>query len=387
MMTMRRLLLIGIVTVLFTAPSCRKSDNRITGEIKKIAEKFVPDRRTAIFNVIVKEGSGNRIILKGETTIPQAKDSLLRSLNNEFNNITDSILVLPDTAADRKFMGLATLSVINLRKEPDHASELVSQVILGTPLIVLKQDDGWLLVQTPDQYISWTETSSVRKISPAEMNVWRSSDRVVYLPNTGWIYANPSKTSVTGDIVAGGIVAKTGETGDLSRVVLPDGREGFIENASLEPFKEFINDTTLSEGIIRRAESMLGIPYLWGGSSAKGADCSGFVQNVFFMNGLILQRDASQQALHGQPVDISSSFNNLKTGDLLFFGNSDQITHVAIYRGETEYIHSSGRVMINSLDSTRNNYSPYRRSTLRKALRIIGSDDAGVVQIRKHPWY
>lgn len=387
MMTMRRLLLIGIVTVLFTAPSCRKSDNRITGEIKKIAEKFVPDRRTAIFNVIVKEGSGNRIILKGETTIPQAKDSLLRSLNNEFNNITDSILVLPDTAADRKFMGLATLSVINLRKEPDHASELVSQVILGTPLIVLKQDDGWLLVQTPDQYISWTETSSVRKISPAEMNVWRSSDRVVYLPNTGWIYANPSKTSVTGDIVAGGIVAKTGETGDLSRVVLPDGREGFIENASLEPFKEFINDTTLSEGIIRRAESMLGIPYLWGGSSAKGADCSGFVQNVFFMNGLILQRDASQQALHGQPVDISSSFNNLKTGDLLFFGSSDQITHVAIYRGETEYIHSSGRVMINSLDSTRNNYSPYRRSTLRKALRIIGSDDAGVVQIRKHPWY
>lgn len=387
MKILRKLLLIGFLPVLISTSSCRKSEDRITGEIKKIAQKFVPDRRTEIFDVTVKEGSGDMVILKGETTIPAAKDTLLKSLNNRDNNIIDSILILPDTSVNKKFMGLATLSVINLRKEPDHASELVSQAVLGTPLLILKQYDGWLMVRTPDQYISWTESSSVRKTSPAEMNVWRSSDRMIYLQNTGWIYANPSKSAVTGDIVAGGIVSKSGEAGDMFRIVLPDGREGFIEKTSLKRFTEFISDTVSGETIIMRAESMIGIPYLWGGSSPKGADCSGFVQNVFFMNGIIVQRDASQQALHGKPVDISENFNNLKAGDLLFFGGPDHISHVAIFKGETEYIHSSGRVMINSLDSTRNNYSPYRRSTLRKAMRIIGNDGDGIVQIKKHPWY
>ncbi len=101
----------------------------------------------------------------------------------------------------------------------------------------------------------------------------------------------------------------------------------------------------------------MGIPYLWGGSSPKGADCSGFVQSVFFRNGLILQRDASLQALHGLNVDISDGYDRLKKGDLLFFGslvnNLPHVTHVAIYLGNKEYINSSGRVMINSLDSTR----------------------------------
>jgi cell wall-associated NlpC family hydrolase len=105
------------------------------------------------------------------------------------------------------------------------------------------------------------------------------------------------------------------------------------------------------------------------------------------MNGMIVQRDASQQAMHGHPVDISANFSNLRAGDLLFFGSENRITHVAIYKGDTEFIHSSGRVMINSLDSTRNNYSPYRRSTLRKALRIIGNEDEGIVRLKAHKWF
>ncbi|HLP71784.1 MAG TPA: NlpC/P60 family protein [Bacteroidales bacterium] len=387
MKAVRRFLCLAVIPVLIANSSCRKSEDRITGEIKNIAGRFVPDKRTAIFSVEVKEGSGNKVILKGETTVPAARDSLFKRLNNEYNNISDSILILPDTSGNRKYRGLVSLSVINLRKEPDHASELVSQAILGSPLLILKEDDGWLMVQTPDKYISWTENSSVRKTSPGEMNVWKNSDRMVYLGNTGWIYANPARTSVIGDIVAGGLVAKTGETGDFFRVVLPDGREGFIEKAFLEPFSQFIKDTTSGDGIIKRAESMLGIPYLWGGSSPKGADCSGFVQNVFFMNGMIVQRDASQQAMHGHPVDISANFSNLRAGDLLFFGSENRITHVAIYKGDTEFIHSSGRVMINSLDSTRNNYSPYRRSTLRKALRIIGNEDEGIVRLKAHKWF
>ena len=96
------------------------------------------------------------------------------------------------------------------------------------------------------------------------------------------------------------------------------------------------------------ALTYMGIPYLWGGSSVKGVDCSGFVQSVFFRNGIILARDASLQALHGLPVDISDGFNRLKKGDLLFFGSKENgdshVTHVALYLGNNEYINSSGRV-------------------------------------------
>ena len=146
------------------------------------------------------------------------------------------------------------------------------------------------------------------------------------------------------------------------------------------------------ENVCRVASTFLGLPYLWGGSSAKAVDCSGFVQSVYFMNGMILSRDASLQADHGLKVDISKGYSQLKKGDLLFFGSKEysnsNVTHVAIYKGDSEYIHSSGRVMINSLDLTHINYNSYRKNSLLEARRIIGvENDMGIVPVIKHAWY
>ena len=110
------------------------------------------------------------------------------------------------------------------------------------------------------------------------------------------------------------------------------------------------------------------------------------------MNGIILSRDASLQAVHGNDIDLSKGFSQLSMGDLLFFGTKDSsgthVTHVAIYKGDSEYIHSSGRVMINSLDSTSNNYNSHRKNSLLIAKRIIGvKNDIGIVPVNKHPWY
>jgi cell wall-associated NlpC family hydrolase len=136
----------------------------------------------------------------------------------------------------------------------------------------------------------------------------------------------------------------------------------------------------------------MGLPYLWGGASIKGVDCSGFVQSVFFRNGIILQRDASLQALHGTSVDITAGFDRLKKGDLLFFGSKNNgtlhVTHVAIYIGNKEYINSSGRVMVNSFDSTQANYSSFKYKSLLSAKRIIGVlEDQGIVSVKNHQWY
>jgi hypothetical protein len=227
-----------------------------------------------------------------------------------------------------------------------------------------------------------------------EMNSWNNSDRVIYLVNSGWLHDNPSDNSgVDGDLVGGCIMKKTGELKGYFSVELPDGRTGFVERQKVMNFNDWKLVTPCTEeSICSVAKTFLGLPYLWGGSSAKAVDCSGFVQSVYFMNGLILQRDASLQALHGSIVDISNGYSRLEKGDLLFFGSKvngkQHVTHVAIYLGNMEYINSSGRVMINSLDSTQTNFNRKRTNSLLSAKRIIGvENDPGIVPVFKHSWY
>jgi cell wall-associated NlpC family hydrolase len=98
------------------------------------------------------------------------------------------------------------------------------------------------------------------------------------------------------------------------------------------------------------------------------------------------------QALHGVNIDLKGGFGMLKKGDLLFFGSKKNgaahVTHVAIYTGNKEYINSSGRVMVNSLDSTQVDYSSYKFNSLLSARRIVGvMDDSGIVPVNINPWY
>jgi cell wall-associated NlpC family hydrolase len=115
-------------------------------------------------------------------------------------------------------------------------------------------------------------------------------------------------------------------------------------------------------------------------------DCSGFVKTVFYSQGIILARDASQQAKYGEAVDISNS-NNLQPGDLMFFGRSAQkITHVGIYLGNGDFIHSSGKVHISSNNPDDPKYVPERNFVAaRRILNSTGTE--GIVRVKDHEWY
>jgi len=132
---------------------------------------------------------------------------------------------------------------------------------------------------------------------------------------------------------------------------------------------------------------MLGRRYLWGVTSTKGIDCSGFTKTSYFSQGIMLARDASQQALYGEELDVSNF--NFQPGDLLFFGRSkDRITHVGMYIGNDRFIHSSGRVRINSFNPDDDDYEQGRKKSLVAACRVLNSLNTGqIIPIKDHLWY
>jgi len=187
---------------------------------------------------------------------------------------------------------------------------------------------------------------------------WESDSLVIVTAFEDVIREAPGATAASvSDVVMGDLVKKVSEQDDWLRVELPDRRAGFLPKKSAELFSEWKSTRRPSaENIERAGRLFIGRPYLWGGNSPKGFDCSGFTRFVFFLNGVELNRNASQQALQGRAVPITADFAHLKKGDLLFFGrrardsSPDMVTHVAIYLGDKLFIQSSERVKISSLD-------------------------------------
>ena len=381
-----------VVFVIF-ATGCRQTGTDLyKNEIDSIGIVWVPDLREGIFEAeLFSEGTD--MILKGETNVPEAKEGIVNLLKQKKVIFIDSLHVLPDSSEFKDPWGLVDVSVCNIRLFSSFEAEMVSQALMGTPVKILKKDGDWFLVQTPDMYLGWVDCEAIESKSNDEFAKWKSSSRLFYIGKTGDIYADQSELKIISDIVAGCIIEVTGSQKDIYKVKLPDGRMGFIPREKVILLDQLLADTYLSrENLVTTAESFMGIPYLWGGTSSKGFDCSGFVKTVYFLSGIILSRDASQQFQSGTRIRRAAFPDSLRNGDLLFFGSSrhgrPRATHVGIYIGDTEFIHASGMVKINSLDSTRTNFSRFRRDSFLGVRRIIGANYGhGIQPVSRHSWY
>ena len=316
-----------------------KHEKQLSGIINNIGKEFAPEKRESVFNISYKRIGSKTYTLTGEVSCPKAKAALLETLLKQSYKINDSINVLPQNVT--KPWALITLSVANLRASPSHSSELLTQALMGTPVKILKEQSGWAYIQTPDNYLSWCEKIALSFKDENEMEAWKLSERLIFFNPTSFIINKQTRLNIS-DVVAGCILVKTGESNGETDVELPDGRTGVIQLADVKLFTDWSEQIQpLPDALKNSAIEFMGIPYLWGGTSFKAVDCSGFVKMVYFLNGVVLARDASLQVKYGTNLPIENGWQDFQIGDLIFFSSKpkgDRITHVGMYIGHSEKI-------------------------------------------------
>lgn len=227
-------------------------------------------------------------------------------------------------------------SVANLHREPSFQSEMVTQAVLWEKLDVLDRRDNWINVRQNDGYVSWiNEFYTISAAYPAHLDSLVVNHRFLA------VYAEPDNGSnEIGQLVFGTRVPITEHLGDWYKIQYPSDNSGWIKIPDISCGKN-------RSSIVQTAGKMLGVPYFWGGKTALGYDCSGFVQDVFRFCGYKLPRDSSLQRNF---LELNSiKLEEAEPGDLVFFQKKNVIVHVAICLGEGEIIHSSGCVKTNSL--------------------------------------
>lgn len=384
--------------------SVAQTDSTIYKSVENVIQEaktnYALDKRTKIIAMVYGDPQNNTYIV--ESSVPQAASFL----NEKFKSIAATITIknLPDSSVGERSYGVVNLSVANFRTQPGNASEMATQATLGTQVDLLQKVKGEYRARTPEGYISYVPASSVTPMNKQEMQAWQQAPKVIYTAEFGKSLSQADPNSIrVSDLVYGNILQLLAKEGEYYKVSYPDQRIAYIPLNQAITFDQWLSTRSLTaDHVIASAKTMMGLPYLWGGTSVKGVDCSGFTKTAYLMNGYIIPRDASQQVLAGDTIDIldaqghfdaEKAIHNLKPADLLFFASGKnktpnaRVTHVALYIGNGEFIHSAGTVRINSMLQDAQNYDDFQTRTVVAARRYIGTKDQQIQKVEENPKY
>ena len=260
--------------------------------------------------------------------------------------------------------------VVNMFERPDASSPVVSQATLGTCVGVLDAERGFDLVETPDLYRGWIRSAALRWKAPraiahpSQGRGWRVRSFM------GQVYPGRDVTAASPIATAPllSVVEVIEDRPEWKRVRLPDGRRGWMQAGDLEPVPRSRAPVPLDgAAVAATALRFLGLPYLWGGTTPFGLDCSGLAQLVYRLHGHLLPRDADLQQAHAALRAVDRA--DLLAGDLVFFGpDATSITHVGIALDGEEFVsattYRTPTVRVDRLDD------PYWARLYRSARRL-----------------
>ena len=297
--------------------------DKIERAVDDIRRKWVPDNRLAVFEVsLLPKG------IAGITSSRDARDAL-RTLANEAE-LVDRVELIPNQIADPA--AIVTAALAPLSPEARIATARVSEALHGEVLDVLEQRDDWLRVRAPDAggYIAWVHSGYVATGPTHWAEDWKE---------------RATARSLSADIVVtdGRRRLPTGARVALRRgvVELATGQRGAVAAGNVRREQELRVEARHLALPELAQKWYSGAPYLWGGRTEWGIDCSGLVQAVYAARGIALPRDSDQQFVLGTEVPMSPTGIGYGSGDLLFFAERGRVSHVALWAGAGRIVHSA----------------------------------------------
>ena len=316
--------------------------------IERIRSTRVPDHRSGVFDIGVEQRDGAVALIGQTTDVAAAEDLLTEARALGATRIIDEIVRLPDPALGTGIFGLVRAAIAPVYLDPSLPAPQISQLVLGMRLDLLARRGDWLRIRGEDGYLGWVHEGYVQLGEHEWAKAWERGSNGEPVVSLGAEMIDEEGRALARLPWGARVVRYAGA------YELPDGARGTIGNGEVIDIDRLADRfPPRGDSIARTARRWHGTPYLWGGVTQSGADCSGFAQAVMWMHGIALPRDSDLQARIGEEIDAGRDFGELRAGDLLFFAeHTTRISHVAIALGAGQIIHSAlgnGGVATNDL--------------------------------------
>lgn len=332
-------------------PGLAGSSDRLPLYIQFFERELINDTRLFPCRVQAESTDTERVLLTGFVAFGENRSALLKFCRYlGFKQIDDQVEVLPSKGLGKERFGLIRTTHSFSFDRPTAGRGVLTDCLLGTPVFVLKEAaEGYLLCQSMEGYVGYVDGQDIQRVDAEQFTQYQSGSQV----------------RVQRDhIVEDGLALPIGARLKLVRqelgqviVALPGGGEASLPVESCNVDDGEANPQI--ERIIEAAERLLGTPYVWGGNTSDGIDCSGLVQTAFATEGIILARDSNQQVLAGRLVATRWHRVGLRRGDTLYFlGEHGKIRHTGLYLGNDRYIEAVRPVVrYSSFDPASKEYS------------------------------